>query len=105
VGKVVQSLQSVNCHDSCAHGPERQGPFARLVGIWLGWFWLELSGSSWFGSWYVVGVKPLCMVLGLATGGMLVSSIGLATGKMHVSSIGFGYMWDACERWSVWLQV
>jgi hypothetical protein len=45
------------------------------------------------------------MVLGLATGGMPVSSVGLATGGMHVSSIGFGYRWDVCERLSVWLQV
>jgi hypothetical protein len=43
----------------------------------------------------------VCMVLGLATGGMPVSSVGLATGEMHVSSVGFGYRWDACERWSV----
>jgi hypothetical protein len=33
VGKVVQPLQSVNCHDSRAHGHERHGPFTRLVGI------------------------------------------------------------------------
>jgi hypothetical protein len=32
VGKVVQPLQSVNCHDSRAHGHERHGPFTRLVG-------------------------------------------------------------------------
>jgi hypothetical protein len=66
---------------------------------------LGLSGSGWFGSWYAAGVKAVCMVLGLATGGMHVSSIGLVTGEMHMSSVGFGYMWDACERWSVWLQV
>jgi hypothetical protein len=36
---------------------------------------------------------------------MLVSSVGLAIGGMPVSSISFGYRWDACERWSVWLQV
>jgi hypothetical protein len=105
VGKVVQPLQSVNCHDSRAHGHERHGPFTRLVGVWLGWFWLGLFGSSWFGSWYAAGVKPVCMVLGLATGGMPMSSVGLATGEMLVSSIGFGYRWDACERWLVWLQV
>jgi hypothetical protein len=64
---------------------------------------LGLSGSSWFGSWYAAGAKPVCMVFGLAIGGMpvssvglatgemLVSSIGLATGGMHVSSVGFGY--------------
>jgi hypothetical protein len=45
----------------------------------------------------------VCMILGLATGGMPVSSVGLTTGGMPVSSIGFDYMWDACERWSVWL--
>jgi hypothetical protein len=51
------------------------------------------------------------MVLGLATGGMPVSSVGLTTGGMHVSSVAFGYRWDACERWSVgyrcdsWLQL
>jgi hypothetical protein len=33
VGKVVQPLQSVNCHDSCAHGHEWHGPFTRLVGL------------------------------------------------------------------------
>jgi hypothetical protein len=37
--------------------------------------------------------------------GMLGSSIGLAIGGMPVSSVGFGYRWDACERWLVWLQV
>jgi hypothetical protein len=51
------------------------------LGLWLGWFWLGLSGSSWFGSWYEAGVKPVCMVLGLATGGM------------PVSSVGFSYSW------------
>jgi hypothetical protein len=45
------------------------------------------------------------MVLGLAIGEMSVSSVGLATCEMPVSSVGFGYRWDACERWSVWLQV
>jgi hypothetical protein len=85
--------------------------------VWLGWFWFGLPGSSQFGLWYVAGAKPVCMVLGLATGGMLVSSVGLAiggmpmssvglaTGGMHVSSVGFGYRWDACECWSIWLQV
>jgi hypothetical protein len=64
---------------------------------------MGLSGSSWFGSWYAVDVKPVCMVLGLATGGMPVSSVGLDTGEMSVSSVGFDYRWDTCERWSVWL--
>jgi hypothetical protein len=44
VGKVVQPLQSVNYHDSRAHGHERHGPFTRLVGIfgWDLWFGLDL---------------------------------------------------------------
>jgi hypothetical protein len=66
---------------------------------------LGLSGSSYFGSWYAAGVKPVCMVLGLATGGMPVNSVGLAIGGMPMSSVGFGNRWDACECWSVWLQV
>jgi hypothetical protein len=33
--KVVQPLQSVNCHDSHAHGHGQYGPFTRLV--WFGW--------------------------------------------------------------------
>jgi hypothetical protein len=64
---------------------------------------LGLSRSSQFGSWYAAGVKPVCMIPCLAIGGMHVSSVGLATGEMHVSSIGFGYRWDVCERWLVWL--
>jgi hypothetical protein len=47
----------------------------------------------------------VCMVLGLATGGMPVNSVGLAIGGMPMSSVGFGNRWDACECWSVWLQV
>jgi hypothetical protein len=78
---------------------------------------LGLPRSRWLGLWYAAGAKPVCMVLGLATGGMPmssiglaiggmpVSSVGLATGGMPVSSVGFGYRWDAYERWSVWLQV
>jgi hypothetical protein len=56
--KVVQPLQSVNCHDSCAHGHERHGPFTQLVGILVGMVWVESSGS---GLWYAAGVKPGCM--------------------------------------------
>jgi hypothetical protein len=93
VGKVVQPLQSLNYHDSHAYGHERHGPFTRLVGVWLGWLWLGLSGSSWLGLWYATGAKPVCMVLSFATGGM------------PVGSVGFGYKCDACEHWSVWLQV
>jgi hypothetical protein len=58
VGKVVQTLQSVNCHDSRAHGLERHGPFTRLDGNLVGTVWV---GSSRFGSWYAAGVKPVCM--------------------------------------------
>jgi hypothetical protein len=48
VGKVVQSLQSVNYHDSCAHSHEQHEPF--------------LFESSWSGSGYAAGVKPVGMV-------------------------------------------
>jgi hypothetical protein len=76
VGKVAQPLQSVNYHDSHAHGHEQHGPFTRLVEIWL--VGTVQVGNSWSGSWYAAGVKPVCM---------------------------FGYRWDACEHWSFWLQV
>jgi hypothetical protein len=72
----VQPLQSVNRHDSLAHGHERHGPFTRLVGIWL--VGTVRVGSSQSGSWYIAGGKSVCM---------------------------FGYRWDAYERWSFWLQV
>jgi hypothetical protein len=58
VGKVVQPLQSVNCHDSHAHGHERHGPFTRLAGILVGMVWV---GSSRSGLWYAAGVKSGCM--------------------------------------------
>jgi hypothetical protein len=60
VGKVVQPLQSVNCHDSHAHGHEWHGPFTRLVGILVEMVWVESSRS---GLWYEAGVKPGCMFL------------------------------------------
>jgi hypothetical protein len=47
----------------------------------------------------------VCMVIGLATGGIPVSPVGLATCGMPVSSVGFGYKRDACECWSVRQQV
>jgi hypothetical protein len=87
----MQPLQSVNCHDSRAHGHERHGPFTRLVGVWLVWFGLSLLWSSWFGSWYAAGAKSVCMVHGLVIDGIPVSSIGLATCEMPVSSVDFGY--------------
>jgi hypothetical protein len=58
VGKVVQPLQSVNYHDSRAHGHERHGPFTRLVRILVG---MVRVGSSQSGLWYAAGVKYVCM--------------------------------------------
>jgi hypothetical protein len=69
VGKVVQPLQSVNCHDSCTHSHERHGPFTRLVGVWLERFGLGLVGL----------VHGMQQVRSMCT--------------------CFGYRWDACERW------
>jgi hypothetical protein len=48
----VQPLQSVKCHDRCAHGHERHGPFTRLVGFRLDWVGSVRLESTWFGSWY-----------------------------------------------------
>jgi hypothetical protein len=56
----VQPLQSVNCHDSHAHGHERYGPFTRLVGF--GWVRPARFGSSRSGLWYAAGAKSVCMV-------------------------------------------
>jgi hypothetical protein len=47
VGKVVQPLQSVNYHDSRAHGDEQHGPFTRLVAF------------GWFGSGRMLGLDSL----------------------------------------------
>jgi hypothetical protein len=58
VGKVVQPLQSVNYHDSRAHGHKRHGPLTRLVQNLVGMVWV---GSSQFGLWYAGGVKSVCM--------------------------------------------
>jgi hypothetical protein len=56
----VQPLQSVNYHDSRAHGHERHGPFTRLVEFgWVGTIEFEFSQ---FGSWYAAGAKHVCMV-------------------------------------------
>jgi hypothetical protein len=54
VGKVVQPLQSVNYHDSRAHGHERHGPFTRLAEILVGMVWVGSSRSGY-------GVKTVCM--------------------------------------------
>jgi hypothetical protein len=64
VGKVVQPLQSVNCHDSRAHDHERHGPFTRLASTLVGMVRVGSSRSGlWCESWMHV----------LATGGMPVS--------------------------------
>jgi hypothetical protein len=60
MGKVVQPLQSVNCHDSRAHSHEQHGPLTRLVGY--GCFWsgqvLGLDGFCYRGE-----TCELCLVL------------------------------------------
>jgi hypothetical protein len=70
VGKVVQPMWSVNCHDNHAHGYEQLGPSTRLVGVWLVWicrvFWVQLI---WFG----VCSRCEACVHGLAIGEMPVS--------------------------------
>jgi hypothetical protein len=44
----VQPLQSVNCHDSRAHGYERHEPFTRLVGTLVGILvWVGSSQSGY----------------------------------------------------------
>jgi hypothetical protein len=51
-------MHCVNCYDSRAHGHERHGPFARLVGSLVG---TVRVGSSRSGSWYATGAKLVCM--------------------------------------------
>jgi hypothetical protein len=80
MGKVVQPLQSVNCHDSRAHSHEQHGPFTRLVGILVGMVWV---GSSRSGLWYAAGVKHVCM-LWLQVGCLL-------------ALVFCGYRCDSCE--------
>jgi hypothetical protein len=43
VGTGYRPLQSVNYHDSCAHGYERSGVLTGLVGfemVWIGYVWM-----------------------------------------------------------------
>jgi hypothetical protein len=80
VGKVVEPLQSVNCHDSRAHSHERLGPFTRLVGY--GWFGSgQVLGLDGFG--YRGETCELCLVL--------------ATGVRPVSFVWSGYRGETCK--------
>jgi hypothetical protein len=53
MGKGYKSLQSVNYHNSCAHGYERFEILAWLMGlgmIWIDYVWLvNCSGQLWLG--------------------------------------------------------
>jgi hypothetical protein len=80
VGKVVQPLQSVNCHDSRAHGLERHGPFTRLVGY------------GCFGSGQVLGLDGYCY-----RGETCELCLVLATGVRPMSSVWFGYRGETCK--------
>jgi hypothetical protein len=46
VGVGYEPLQSVNYHNSHAHGYERFGVLAGLVGFWDGLDWICLVGKS-----------------------------------------------------------
>jgi hypothetical protein len=72
VGKVVQPLQSVNCHDSRAHDHERYGPFTRLVGY------------GCFVSGQVLGLDDFCY-----RGETCELCLVLTTGVRPVSSVWF----------------
>jgi hypothetical protein len=80
VGKVVQPLQSVNCHDSHAHDHERHGPFTRLVGY------------GWFGSGRVLGLDGFCY-----RGETCELYLVLATGVRPVSFVWPGYRGETCK--------
>jgi hypothetical protein len=86
VGKVVQPLQSVNCHDSRAHSHERHGPLTRLVGF------------CWFGSGRVLGLESfgyrgetceLCLDSSGYRGETCELCLVLTTGVRPVSSVWF----------------
>jgi hypothetical protein len=77
----VQPLQSVNYHDSHAHGHEQHRHFTRLVEYgWIGSVGFE---SSCVGSWYAAGAKPVYMVW------LLVGCLS--------ALVGFDYRCDSCE--------
>jgi hypothetical protein len=93
VGKVVQPLQSVNCHDSRAHDHERHGPFTRLVRgmvgmVLFGFIWVQLV-------WFMVCNRCEACVHG--------SWFGYRWDACELC--WFGYRWDACELYWFWLQV
>jgi hypothetical protein len=77
----VQSLQSVNYHDSRAHGHKRHGPFIGVVGIWF--VGMVRVGSSRSGSWYAAGAKHVYI-------------FWLQVGCLRALVI-FGYRCDSCE--------
>jgi hypothetical protein len=82
VGKVVQPLQSVNCHDSRAHGHERHGSFTLLVGY------------GCFGSGQVLGLDGFCY-----RGVTCELCLVLATGVRPVSFVWSGYRGEIlCHR-------
>jgi hypothetical protein len=87
VGKFVQPLQSINYHDSHAHGHERHGPFTRLVGY------------GWFGSGQVLGLDGFCcrgeLCLVLATGVRLVSFVSSGYRGETCKAVALGYSWVA----------
>jgi hypothetical protein len=66
----------------------------------LGVYW-----SSQFSLSYAAGAKPVSIVLGLAGGGMLVSSIGLAIGGMPMSSVALATVGMPVRVGRFWLQV
>jgi hypothetical protein len=72
VGKVVQPLQSANCHDSRAHGHKRYGPFT------------QLAGYGWVGS---VGFESSCVWF-----------VVCSRCEAYVHGSWFGYRWDACDH-------
>jgi hypothetical protein len=80
VGKVVQPLQSVNCHDSCAYGHERHEPFTRLV------------GCGWFGSGQVLGLDGFCY-----RGETCELCLVLPAGVRPVSFVWSGYRGETCK--------
>jgi hypothetical protein len=82
VGKVVQPLQSINCHDSRAHGHEQHGPFTRLVGY------------GWFGSGQVLGLDSFFFLLQDETCELY---LVLATGVRPVSFVWSGYSGETCK--------